>query len=242
MKNGMFILLALFLFITSTAQDTKIYTPNITVKWAPTGLILGSLSLQGEYNIGGKSSLTAKIGLPVNARHQFDYKNDNASFDMKATSFLAGYRMYLSKKHLSGFYLEPYFKYVHQSSEGQANTSLNYRPAIMNFTNEYNGAGIGVQLGVQFLINKRFVIDLFLVGPELNAASNKFRSIEPTSVPWTDDEAREAAKDIEDFLDKFPFIRNNTTVMADKTNRTVTADFKGALAGLRTGVSFGLAF
>lgn len=219
------------------------HSPNASLKWAPTGLVLGSLSLQGEYNFGGRSSLTAKIGLPINAIHKFEYKKDDASFNMKATSFLAGYRMYLSKKHLSGFYVEPYFKYVHQSSEGETAVALNYRPAHMIFINQYNGAGIGAQMGVQFLISKRFVIDLFFAGPELNASTNKFCSFETDStIPWTYAEAKEAEEDIRNFIDKFPFIRNNTKLMVDKTDRTVTANFKGALPGLRTGISFGFAF
>lgn len=240
MKKTIAVLLAFCSFHFCWAQQS---TSHISVKWAPTGLVLGSLSLQGEYNFGGRSSLTAKIGLPVNARHEFAYEADNANFNMKATSFLAGYRMYTSKRNLSGFYIEPYFKYVHQSSEGAANSNLNGRPVRMTFTNEYNGAGIGAQLGVQFLVHKRFVIDLFFLGPEINSASNKFRSAEIAhTLPWTEVEANEAKRDIEDFIDQFPFIKNRTHIVADENNRTVMADFKGALPGLRTGISFGFAF
>lgn len=225
------------------AQESQTVSPNIGIKWAPTGLVLGSLSLQGEYNFGGRSSLTAKIGLPVSAHHSFDYEGDDADFDLKATSFLAGYRMYLSKRHLRGLYLEPFFKYVHQTGEGAANSSLNGRPVRFGFTNDYNGVGVGAQLGAQFLIKERFVIDLFFLGPEINSASNNFKAVETTStIPWTSIEANEAEQDIRDFINDFPFIRNKTDVMVDKDNRTVTADFKGALPGFRIGVSFGVAF
>lgn len=130
-----------------------------------------------------------------------------------------------------------------KAARGAANSSLDGRPVRMNFTNEYNGAGVGAQLGVQFLVSKRFVIDLFFLGPELNSASNKFRSSESShTLPWTDIEANEAKRDIQDFIDQFPFIRNNTTIVVDNNNRTVMANFRGALPGVRTGVSFGLAF
>ena len=225
------------------AQESQNTPPNITLKWAPTGLILGSLSLQGEYNFGGKSSLTAKIGLPVNAHHSFDYEGDDAEFSLKATSFFAGYRMYLSKNHLKGLYFEPFFKYVHHTSEGSANSTLNNRPVRFGFTNDYNGVGLGAQLGAQFLIKNRFVIDLFFLGPEINSASNNFKAVELTStIPWTSIEANEAEQDIRDFINDFPFIRNKTDVMVDNDNRTVTADFKGALPGMRIGISFGVAF
>lgn len=216
---------------------------SVSLKWAPTGLILGSLSIQGEYNFGGKNSLTAKIGVPVNAQHTLQYEDKDASFDMKATSFLAGYRRYLSKKHMKGLYLEPYFKYVHHTSEGVGTGTLNGRSVELNFTNDYDGYGVGAQLGAQFLIGKRFVIDLFFLGPEINAATNNFKSVEVSNtIPWTAVEAQDAENDIRDFIDQFPFIKNNTTVTVNRDEKTVRADFKGALPGYRAGVSFGIAF
>ena len=243
MKNTLFVLLCFLFSQPSFSQEQTVYTPAITLKWAPTGLILGSLSLQGEYNFGGKSSLTAKIGIPVNAKHSFEYESDDAAFGLKATSFLAGYRMYLSKHRLKGLYLEPYFKYVYHTSEGSASSKLDGRSVRMNFSNDYNGAGVGAQLGAQFLVSKRFVIDLFFLGPEINSAKNNFKAYESGSViPWTSVEAMEAEQDIREFIDKFPFIRNKTNVRVDKDNRSVMTSFKGALPGIRAGVSFGMAF
>jgi hypothetical protein len=243
MKKAFLLILSFFMLHEAFSQENQAAKPNITLKWAPTGFILGSFNVQGEYNFSEKSSLTAKIGLPVNAHHNFDYEEDDANFNLKATSFLAGYRMYLSKKHLKGLYFEPFFKYVHHTSEGNANSSLNGRPVRFGFTNDYNGVGVGAQLGAQFLIKNRFVIDLFFLGPEINSATNNFKAVELTStISWTSIEASEAEQDIRDFINDFPFIRNKTDVMVDKDNRTVTADFKGALPGMRIGISFGVAF
>jgi hypothetical protein len=243
MKSIFFLLLCFVSHSFASAQEEKTSPTNLTVKWAPTGLIMGSLSFAGEYNFGGKSSLTAKIGIPVKATHSFQSEGKDADFELRATSFLAGYRMYFSKKHMKGLYFEPYFKYVHHTSDGAASSSLHYRPVKMNFLNNYNGAGVGAQLGAQFIIKKRFIIDLFFLGPELNSSSNKFRASESGSVlPWTPLEAEDARKDILDFVSQFPFLKNNTNVMVDNANRTVTANFNGALPGIRTGFSFGIAF
>ena len=240
MKKAILLLLPVFIIHSIHAQDGA--KPKLALKWAPTGLILGSLSLHGEYNFGGKTALTAKIGIPVTARHDFKYEHDDATFDMKATSFLTGYRIYLSKQPLKGLYFEPFFKYVYHTSEGIANSRLNNRPVTMNITNTYSATGVGAQLGAQFFVSERFVIDFFFLGPEINAAKNKFKSVEATSVlEWDSVEAAEAERDIRDFIDDFPFIRSKTDVMVDKTNRTVTAHFKGALPGYRIGVSFGVA-
>lgn len=236
------ITLLAFLLLIGKAQAQETLPPRVLVKWAPTGLFLGSISLQGEYN-WGKHSLTAKIGVPANTHHHLTYQDKDADFTMKATSFLAGYRTYLSKKQLRGLYLEPYFKYVHHTAEGIGNATLSGDPVIMDFTNNYNGIGVGAQLGAQFIIGKRFVIDLFFLGPEINSARDDFKAVETShSLPWTSVQADEAEKDIRDFVNKFPFIRNKVDVMVDKTNRTVTTNFKGIVPGLRVGVSLGVAF
>ena len=240
MKKLITLLISALWMLSLPAQETL--PPKIALKWAPTGLFLGSVSMQGEYNFG-KHSLTAKIGVPANTHHSFTYQDKDADFSMKATSFLAGYRTYLSRKQLRGLYFEPYFKYVHHTAEGVGNGTLSGEPVVMNFTNDYNGFGVGAQLGAQFLIGKRFVIDLFFLGPEINSSTDNFKAVEVShTLPWTMVQANEAEKDIRDFVDKFPFVRNKVKVMVDRDNHTVTTDFKGALPGLRIGASFGVAF
>lgn len=241
MKKIHLLLLTLSLYGLATGQTSNV-KPSIALKWAPTGIVFGNISLQGEYNFG-KNSLTAKIGIPFNKHQTFQFDDKDADFSMRATSFLAGYRTYLSKKHMRGLYFEPYFKYVHHTSEGTGNAVLGGEPVIMSFTNDYNGTGLGIQLGVQFLMAKKFVIDLFFLGPEINSSKNNFRSVETSStIPWTTVQASEAEQDIRDFIDQFPFIRHRVNVTVDQNNKTVLADFKGVLPGYRIGVSFGFAF
>jgi len=164
-KTGLF--LSLLILSCSGFGQLSTTKPNIGIKWAPTGIVFGNISLQGEYNFG-KNSLTAKIGFPFSKHQTFEFDEKDADFSMKAMSFLAGYRTYLSKKHMKGLYFEPYFKYVHHISEGSGNAVLDGDKVLMNLTNDYNGVGIGAQLGAQFLISKKFVIDLFFLGPEIN--------------------------------------------------------------------------
>jgi hypothetical protein len=226
-------------FVSGQSNPVK---PNISLKWAPTGIVFGNISLHAEYNFG-KNSLTAKIGIPFSKHQAFQFDNKDADFTMRATSFLAGYRTYLSKKHMKGLYFEPYFKYVHHTSEGVGNAVLDVDQVVMNFTNDYNSAGVGAQLGVQFLISKKIVIDFFFLGPEINSGRNNFKAVETSStIPWTSVQASEAEQNIRDFIHQFPFIRNRVNVMVDQSNKTVIADFKGALPGYRIGVSFGIAF
>ncbi len=238
MKNYLLILSVIF----SLAVQGQEKTSGLGIKWGPLGLATGNISLYGEYNFG-KTSLTAKIGIPVKTHRTFQYDEKDAEFDMKATSFMAGYRIYLSKKHMRGFYFEPFFKYVHHSSEGRGRAVLDGENVVMDFSNTYDGIGAGAQLGVQFLIAKRVVLDVFFLGPEINSSTNKFSAVETTdAIPWTTVQASEAEQDIRDFINDFPFIRNKVDVMVDRNNKTVMADFKGALPGFRAGVSIGIVF
>ena len=239
------ILSVLFVTCGCFAQESSpAPEPNIMVKWAPTGLILGSASLQAEYNFGGRNSLTAKVGLPVTAKHRFTYEDEKAQFNMKATSFLAGYRTYFSRsKHVRGLYYEPFFKYVYHASEGIANATIGSRNAVFDLMNTYTAFGVGVQLGAQFFIGKKFVIDFFFLGPEINSASNSFKAVEiGNRQPWTRIEARKVEGDSRQFLDRFPYIGKKIKVVADKENKQLNADYKGALPGIRTGVSIGFGF
>lgn len=233
------LLLSLLWIRAGNAQENT-DSAQVAIKWAPTGLIAGNISLQGEYGFGKHSSLTAKFGIPVKVNHQLEYEGDDTRFSTRTISFMAGYRHYLSKKQLKGLYVEPYFKYVYLISEGTAETSLDGDPVVMDFTNDYNAAGIGVELGVQFLIGEKMVIDFFFLGPELNWARNNFKAVETTNtLPWTSQQAAEAEQDIRDFINDFPFLRNKINVRVNQAERTVLADFKGTLPGYRIGVSVG---
>ncbi|MES1217532.1 MAG: hypothetical protein ABUT20_18630 [Bacteroidota bacterium] len=244
MKKILLLILLPFLYQFSPAQD-KEFEPAIAVKWAPTGLFWGSGSVQGEYSFTKKNSLTAKIGVPIGKNYHSMFHGKEIDLNMKAFSFLAGYRMYFSKqkKKLRGLYLEPFFQYVHHTTSGLGQTNLNSQPVNLNFTNTYNAFGIGAQLGIQYIVAKRFVVDFFFLGPELNSATNSFRAIDPSdSGSWDNIEASQAESDIHDFLNQFPFIRNKVDVKVDKINKTVNADFNGWLTGVRFGVSFGFTF
>jgi hypothetical protein len=235
------VLILVFIYSFINAQD-KAFEPKITLKWAPTGLIMGNASFQGEYSLLTKSSLTVKIGVPVGRPFDATFDGHEVDMSMKAVSFLAGFRRYLSKQMMRGFYIEPFFTYAHHTSDGTGEGELDGQPVTMDFTNAYNGVGLGVQLGTQFIISKRFVIDLFFFGPQITSSTINFRAVDPyNSGAWTIIQGDEAEQDIKDFLNQFPFIRNKVDVHVDNMNRTVTADFSGPLMGIRFGVSVGIA-
>lgn len=231
-----------FSLLTVNAQDT-VFQPTIALKWAPTGLLLGGMNLQGEYGFVKKSSLTAKIGVPFSRGFHATFDGHDVNMHMKTFSFLAGYRKYLSKQMLKGFYVEPFFTYAHSTADGIGEGTLDNQKVTMDFTNAYNGVGVGIQLGTQFIFAKRLVLDLFFLGPQLTSSSCNFRAVDNfNSAAWTNIQGDEAEQDIKNFLNQFPFIRNKVSVQVDNMNRTVMADFEGPLVGLRFGFSIGFAF
>lgn len=242
MKKTIYLILATLLAGNAVGQQLPASGTRATVKWAPTGLVYGGLNFQGEYNLSEKRSVTARIGLPVSVQNTIEYDGKNVDFDMKATSLSAGYRVYLSKKHMRGLYVEPFAKYVHHSSDGVGTGSLEDKMAILDFTNEYKAVGVGAQLGAQFFIGKRLVVDVYFLGPEINSASDHLKVVEVSNeLPWTALEAEDAENTIRSFVNRYPFVRNRTDIQVDRNNRTVTADFKGALPGYRAGISLGIA-
>ena len=242
MKKLTILILSLPLCLLSFAQD-KAYDPFVSVKWAPTGLLVGNVAVQGEYSFNRKSSLTAKLGVPLGKNYHTKFHGREIDINMKAFSFLTGYRLYLSKRKMQGMYFEPYFKYVHQTAGGLGETTLDNQPVVLNFTNTYNAFGFGGQLGAQFFVYKKFLIDIFFLGPEINSVNNSFRAVDPQgSESWTNIEATQAEQDIYNFLNQYPFIKNKVDVKVDKPNKSVNADFNGWAAGIRCGFSIGFAF
>jgi hypothetical protein len=238
MKITICFLLLLSIVFNSSLQAQR----KVALKWAPTGLLAGNISILGEFKVTKHSSLTAKIGTPSQRTYTSKYNNQDASFSLKATSFLAGYRIYMSHKSLRGFYFEPYFKYVHHTGEGSGNSTLNSQPVVMNFKSDYTGSGIGIQSGFQFMIAKRIVFDFYFLGPEINSSDVSFKTIEVTNtLPWNSAQTTQAQQDAKDFLDKIPVIGKKVSLTVDANNRTVIASYKGLLPGIRTGIAIGIA-
>ena len=233
----------LFFFCNASAQEQIFAIPRTTIKWAPASLLVGNFSLQAEYNLKNRHSFTAKLGIPAAVKHTITYQERKAELTMKATAFLAGFRTYFRDQHLAGFYFEPFFKYVVHKSTGLGKGSLVNKPIVYDFTNRYEGTGFGLQLGYQWRIKEKFIIDLFFFGPEINSSLNNFTAVEITQTDaWTAAEAAEAESVTREFLNGFPFIKNRFEVSVVRETRTIKADFIGAVPGVRTGVSIGFAF
>lgn len=233
-------LLLLYFAVTNIHGQQE---PSIIAKVAPASIFGGKVTFGGEYNFKHRNSVTLLVGVPAAITHRFDYDDKESDVDFKGFSLMAGYRYYLGKKSASGMYIEPYLKYLKHEGEGELEGTLENETARFYTTTKYEGYGLGAQIGAQFLLGKRFVIDLFFFGPEANMSTFSSNSVDVSSnIPWSDFKAEEAENDIREALDDIPLLKNNTEVEVNQAQKRVTTKFDGFLPGFRFGLSFGFKF
>ena len=219
------------------------YRKSLTAKFAPGGLAVGKVTFGAEYNFKRKQSITLMIGVPFDKNRNVDYDDKTSVITTSAKSAMLGYRYYLGKKDRSGFYVEPYAKYVSFKAHGFLDADINGDPARFDTHATYEGYGAGIQLGFQFFIVRTVAIDLFLIGPEANSA--KFNSSSTDvydNIPWTLANGNDAAKDIKDNLKDIPYIGDKIDVTVNTSAKTVYTKYSGFAPGFRAGLSVGIRF
>lgn len=232
------------LLVTLTALGTFAQVKNaIALKFAPAGIAAGKITLGGEYNFKHRNSVTLLAGIPFDKMQTISFDGQKSDIASKAFSLMAGYRYYLGQKTMSGFYVEPYVKYLKHEAKGLLNAELQNQHVIFDTYSKYEGYGAGVQLGVQCLIAKVVIFDFFLIGPEAN--SSKFSSLSTDitdNIGWDYADAQEAEKQIKDPLQDIPIIGDKIVVKVDTNKKSVATSFSGFAPGFRIGASFGIRF
>jgi hypothetical protein len=108
-----FFLLALSCFLhrvnaqSGDAANVEHFQSSTAIKWNPSSLYFGKIGLMGEYNFKRKKSVTFNIGIPMSKKTSVNIDDKDRDVEMKTFSIMGGYRMYLGKKTMSGFYFEP---------------------------------------------------------------------------------------------------------------------------------------
>ena len=86
-------------------------------------------------------------------------------------TFGADFRFYLAKENKydapHGVYLAPFFSYYHFNNIRSGRDTSNLDPLTLSTTMDF--LNIGGELGYQFVIKKRFVVDCVLVGPAISS-------------------------------------------------------------------------
>lgn len=215
----------------------------IVIKFAPAGLAAGKITFGGEYNFKHRNSITFLAGVPFDKIQSVPLNGKNSDITSKAFSLMAGYRYYLGKKTMNGFYVEPYVRYLKHEASGLLNAELQGQHAIFDTHTKYEGMGAGAQLGFQLMIAKVVVFDLFLIGPEANSAKFSSLSVDITNnIGWSYADAQEAEKQIRDALEDIPVVGHKVDVKVDTEKKSVATNYSGFLPAFRIGASIGIRF
>lgn len=241
------ILLTCFLFIfagiNAQDEDEPAFDKSFAVKWSPASLAFGKIGLGSEMNFKKKSSFTLNVGIPFEKTMTAEIDGKDRSLTMKTFSLMAGYRLYLGKKPMKGFYFEPYLKYLDNEAATSTDFTIGLTDRPFLVTSDYSGFGIGAQLGVQFMIAKRVIIDWYFLGPEANSSQHNLAAQETgTGLPWSPAEAQDAENEINDFVNDIPLLRDNLDVTVNAAGRNVKTNYNGFLPGIRFGLSIGVRF
>ena len=239
-KSILSLLLSAVVLCLYSQERGEALQKNTIVKFAPPAIATGKISLGGEYYFAPRQSVTFYAGLPFKKSHTISYDGDKSNIELKSFSLMAGYRYYLSGRGASGLYTEPFLKYVHHQGEGILNGSLGTKTTSLDSRETYKGFGIGLQLGWQFRIGNRVVIDWFLLGPEINSANFNSRFQDITASDWSQQDAIEIENDIRDVLNDIPVVGKKIELEVNASQKTVTGKYKGYVPGFRTGLSLGI--
>lgn len=170
--------------------------------------------------------------------------SNNASFSKKSSrdgfSVGADYRFYLGSinkyKAPRGVYLAPFVSFFQFSTDRDIDyTDSNNVVNTVNLSSKFNLTNIGGELGYQFVLWDRFVIDCVLFGPSITRY--KFNAKLDGSIPGIEDN-EVYQKVIEAIKDRFPGVEGITgdEGIEKKGVQSVTA------VGFRYNISIGYRF
>ena len=252
MKRSILTLLTIVTVISTKAQGVgggdsayfvNGFAPTYTIKWNPSSIAFGKISLFGEYNFKPRRSITFNAGIPVEVSTTRRIEDEMRTITMKSYSAMAGYRMYLGSGVGKGLYFEPYLKYMGSKGSFPYVDTESIDSTTYFLSSNYRGAGVGAQLGVQFLIAKKLTLDFFFLGPEANLSKWDIDLQEKGNYTWDSQDAAEALDILNDIVDDLPdFISDNVKTSVNADAKTVSAKYNGFIPGFRFGLSVGWRF
>ena len=154
MKKLLIVVLLSMMYIFASAQKYE-----DAVKFLPINVHYNSASVEWEHQ-EGKNSLVVGIGIPY-------------------WQSIVG-RSYVSDTPMEGIYLEGYAKSQTLDWCAEINNNQN-KMAAGSITGYFYSVSPGVQLGYQYIIDKHFLIDLYMLGVEVCNTNGNAESFSMTT-------------------------------------------------------------
>ena len=188
------------------------------------------------YIFGGYNEFPIKLNLGIQNTNFTDARNKTGY------SIGAEYRFYLPKENKysgpHGIYLAPYISYYDFSSNNTlTHTDSNGNKSSANVAMNIDLLNIGFELGYQFVIGKRFIIDAEMFGPSFTYYSFK-ATMNGNIAGSTQNETLQAVLDA--LKAKFPLLSDLSSSKQVYKNGSATEKFPAI--GFRYAVSIGYRF
>jgi hypothetical protein len=193
---------------TITAKKEKVLKNTIKINLTSFVLYNG-FQLNYERILSKKSSITVWGG-PVQFPMPTIIANSSLNLDKNKVksgyTFGADYRFYLASENKyaapHGVYLAPYFSFYHFNNQRTGRDTANGNAIGLSTTMDF--LNLGAQLGYQFVIKNRFVIDCVLLGP---AVSSYYFSLQLKG-DLSGDHNENVQKILEALKDKYPLFKD----------------------------------
>ncbi len=173
-----------------------------------------------------------------NNNNDSSFQNAISNSRMGDWAVTAEVRFYFGKKGFArNFYGAPYIRYAQFSLNiPYTYTDQNNQPHHMDLQGNLTGFGAGLMLGKSFMIKKRVVLDLWILGP--------FYGPGHANVTATADLSQLSDQDKQNLQSNIQNLKIPTwTINANVTNSGVTATGTGGFIGIRgLGLNLGIAF
>lgn len=229
-------LILLIIVLTSLsgfAQD------NI-IKLGVFGASYGDFSLTYERKVTPKSAINFTIGymnpnLSVLDWFEVDYSSSGMVLRELKSGFHSSfdYRFYLGEKEaLNGFYIAPYLRYINYNS--LFSDEINGKD--FNVDVKFNSAGLGFQMGYQWIVHDNISIDWYFLGIE--GAYMWPKAIYTTGESNFDYSTIKGS--IQESISSIWYFRNKLVQTTNRDNQTVW--IPSFIPLIRTGISIGYAF
>jgi hypothetical protein len=242
--TALLISIRLFSFAQST-DSAKTKYPNI-IKYSLSSYLLYPNSVHFGYErvltrnksiyvFGGLNEFPIKLNLNLSNTHFSNTRNKSGY------SIGAEFRFYLSKENKyvapHGVYLAPFVSYYKFSSDNTLTHTDSTGSQSINLTSSIGFFNVGFELGYQFVVFKRFIIDAELFGPSFTTYA--FQAQVNGSLNGLDE--HETLQAVLDALkNKFPLLQD---LSSSKTVfKSGVASSKFPAVGFRYVVSIGFMF
>ena len=212
-----------------------------------TSLALKNVSLQYEYILKKKMSLALGVRVMPNTAIPFENllikavgEDDEDTKSLIRISRIGNFaftpevRFYLGQGYGRGFYIAPYYRFVHFTS----NTMIvNYsepggpkRSLTMN--GDMSAHTGGIMFGAQWMLGKRVALDWWIIGAHYGTESGKFIGIPSQALSASEQaDVRQTLNNID-----IPLVDKNVDVTANSVTVNTTGGFGALRAGLLLGI------